>query len=81
MTSVADSTAPNGFSRYLNTIHNELKSLIPNDDKYDIYRPHITIAYVNKGSGIKYLSDYIFSFEVDKILYTESSGLKYIHKI
>ncbi len=66
---------------YLNTIHNTLKALIPNDDKYDVYRPHITIAYVNKGSGMKYLEDYMYSFDVDKILYTESSGLKYIYKI
>jgi 2'-5' RNA ligase len=66
---------------YLNKIHNELKTHIPNDDKYDIYRPHITISFVNKGSGIKYLRDYKFSFEADKILYTKSGGLKYIYNI
>ena len=61
---------------YLTEIHNKLKSNISNDDKYDIYRPHITISYVNKGTGIKYLRDYEFSFDIDKITYTESDGTK-----
>jgi hypothetical protein len=63
-------------NEYLNKIHNELKSKIPNDDKFEIYKPHITIGYVKRGTGIKYKKDYKHSIKTDKITYTSPSELK-----
>lgn len=37
----------------LQSIHDKLSTL-PNSDKYPIYKPHITISYVKKGTGQKY---------------------------
>jgi 2'-5' RNA ligase len=42
---------------YLDNIHSELKENIENGDKFDVYRPHITIAYLKKGSAKKYCRD------------------------
>jgi len=61
---------------YLNKIHNELKSKIPNDNKFDIYKPHITIAYTKKGMGKKYKKNYNHSISVKKITYTNPNGTK-----
>jgi 2'-5' RNA ligase len=61
---------------YLNKIHNELKIKIPNDDKFDIYKPHITIAYTKKGMGKKYKKNYNHSISVKKITYTNPNGTK-----
>lgn len=56
---------------YLSKIHRELKSNIPNDDKYEVYKPHITIGYVKSGTGNKYINkDYNFNLVVNTILYT-----------
>jgi 2'-5' RNA ligase len=56
---------------YLSKIHKELKSNIPNEDKYDVYTPHITIGYVKSGQGNKYINkDYKFNLDVNTILYT-----------
>lgn len=66
---------------YLSKIHNILKSNIPNDDKYDVYSPHITIGYVKSGRGIKYINkEYEFSLVVNKILYTNSDK-EYFYEI
>jgi hypothetical protein len=67
---------------YLLKIHDYLKSNISNIDKYDRYKPHITIAYVNSGKGSKYVTDsYNLTFESDTIVYTESNGNKNFYKI
>lgn len=59
---------------YLSKIHKELKSNIPNNDKYELYKPHITIGYVKSGRGNKYINkDYEFSLTVNTILYTNSN--------
>ena len=63
-------------NNYLNRIHNELKSKIPNDDKFDIYNPHITIAYTKKGMGRKYKKEYNHSISLKKITYTKPNGTK-----
>lgn len=65
-------------NEYLNKIHENLKNNIPNDDKYDIYRPHITLAYIKKGLGKKYIrNDYKYTIKnVNKICYSLSNGEK-----
>jgi hypothetical protein len=45
-------------SSQLNQLHNYFKQL-PNAEKFPDYHPHITLAYVKKGTGQKY--DYTFS--------------------
>ena len=44
----------------------DMISRLPNSDQYPEYKPHITIAYVKKGSGRKY-EDPSFSREVSEI--------------
>ncbi len=52
-------------------LHDELSKL-PNNDKYPVYKPHITIAYLNKGMGNKYVNpDYKYSVKnINKISYS-----------
>jgi hypothetical protein len=56
----------------LQNLHSELKSKIPNNDMFDVYRPHITIAYAKPGLGHKYVDpNYRYEFKnVNKIIYT-----------
>lgn len=61
---------------YLNKIHNKLKSKIPNDDKFETYKPHITIGYTKKGTGKKYIKNYNHSIKLNQITYMNSDGLK-----
>jgi 2'-5' RNA ligase len=61
---------------YLNKIHDKLKSKIPNDDKFEIYKPHITIGYTKKGTGEKYIKKYNHSVKSNQIVYVNSDGLK-----
>jgi 2'-5' RNA ligase len=39
----------------LQQLHDELSKL-PNNDNFPTYTPHITIAYLNKGEGKKYVN-------------------------
>lgn len=41
-------------SPMLHAIHNAIKAVYPNDQKYDEFKPHATIAYLTKGSAKKY---------------------------
>lgn len=36
---------------------NRLVGLLPNEDSYKVYNPHMTIAYLNPGTGVKYIQD------------------------
>lgn len=61
----------------LQELHDKL-SEFPNSNTFSDYKPHITIAYVNKGAGKKYIKpDYKYSVKnVDKITYSMPSGEK-----
>jgi len=61
----------------LQELHDKL-SEFPNSNEYPDYKPHITIAYVNKGTGKKYAKpDYKYTVKnVDKITYSMPSGEK-----
>jgi 2'-5' RNA ligase len=56
----------------LNNLHDELKLRVPNNDRYEVYNPHITLAYAKKGLGQKYVDpNYNYDFKsIDKIIYT-----------
>jgi 2'-5' RNA ligase len=74
-------------NEYLDNIHKKLKMFIPNDDRYDIYRPHITIAHVKSGTGRKYKKTFdqeekeSQSFSLNKITYVNSDGQKQYYEI
>lgn len=61
----------------LQKLHDKL-SEFPNSNEYPDYKPHITIAYVNKGTGKKYVKpDYKYTVKnVDNITYSLASGEK-----
>lgn len=61
----------------LNKLFNRASEL-PNDNIYKEYNPHITIAYVKKGTGKKY-KDKSYKLEInniDRAIYSESNGKK-----
>lgn len=65
---------PNGS---LQTLHDRL-SEFPNSNEYPEYEPHITIAYVKKGSGKKY-EDLTYRHSVEnlnEICYSKSGNYK-----
>jgi 2'-5' RNA ligase len=41
--------------RGLHALHHKLKDNLPNSDAHPAYMPHLTIAYLKKGTGHKYL--------------------------
>ena len=61
----------------LQELHDKL-SEFPNSNSFPDYKPHITIAYVNKGTGKKYIKpDYKYVVKnVDKITYSMPNGEK-----
>lgn len=69
-------------SSTLQSLHNELSKL-PNSNEYPDYKPHITICYVKKGTGKKYIrNDYRHSINgIKKICYSLSNGEKFYFEI
>lgn len=61
----------------LQELHDQL-SKFPNSDQFPIYKPHITIAYVKKGTGKKYAKpEYKHTVkDVSKIVYSMPDGNK-----
>ena len=59
----------------LQELHDKL-SEFPNSNDFPDYKPHITISYVNKGTGKKYVKpDYRYEVKnVDKITYSMANG-------
>lgn len=59
----------------LQELHDRL-SKFPNSNDFPDYKPHITIAYVKKGTGKKYVkTDYKYTVKnVDKITYSMADG-------
>ena len=61
----------------LQELHDKLSEL-PNSNEYPDYKPHITIGYVKKGTGKKYVKpEYKHTVKnVDKITYSLANGEK-----
>jgi 2'-5' RNA ligase/DNA polymerase III epsilon subunit-like protein len=59
----------------LQNLFDELSKL-PNSNEYPEYKPHLTIAYVKKGMGKKYVKpDYKYTVKnINKITYSHSDG-------
>ena len=66
----------------LQELHDKL-SQFPNSNQFPDYKPHITIAYVNKGMGKKYIKpDYKYEVKnVNHITYSMSNGEKVYFEI
>lgn len=50
----------------------EMADKFPNEDKHPIYHPHMTLAYVKKGSFDK-KSQVLFSVGIDKLVYSPAA--------
>jgi 2'-5' RNA ligase len=66
----------------LQELHDEL-SKFPNSYQFPDYKPHITLAYIKKGLGKKYIrNDYKYEVKnVNKICYSLSNGEKIYFEI
>jgi len=60
----------------LERLHYTLEEEIDNDNSYATYSPHVTIAYVKKGSGDKFIGDESFKGKIFKVDSIEFSGRK-----
>ena len=67
------------LTKELKNINNSLRKL-PHTNEYNEYSPHITIAYVKKGYGEKYVNKNYKYFikNIDKIIYSTTSGDKIV---
>jgi hypothetical protein len=57
---------------------NKLAKNLPHTDSYPDYKPHLTIAYLLKGKGNKYVNPN-FNLNIntiDKIVYSKTNGEK-----
>ena len=65
-------------------IYNLITTNLITTDKYPKYIPHITIAYVKKGMGKKFINDSTFNKlkeEVDVMHFSSYSGKMHIIKL
>ena len=67
------------ISKDLETINRKLRNELPFTNKYDEYRPHVTIAYVKNGIGEKYKNINKWEgeeFECENIVFSSKNGTK-----
>jgi 2'-5' RNA ligase len=58
---------------------NELSKSLPYTNQYKDYKPHITLAYLQKGNGSKYVDPTFkanINNSIDRIVYSKSNGEK-----
>ena len=63
----------------LHKINQKLRNEIPFTNKYDEYKPHVTIAYLKKGESQKYVGIDLFKdeeFVCDYIVFSSKDGKK-----
>jgi 2'-5' RNA ligase len=58
---------------------NKRLSELPNSNQFPEYKPHITLAYIKKGSGQKYIdSSYKYQIKnISKIVYSRPDNSEY----
>lgn len=67
------------ISKELHELNSLLTKSVEFTNKYKEYKPHITIAYVKKGKGIKYKGIDAFKgkeFTSDSIIFSSKTGIK-----
>jgi len=76
---VFDVVVVKAISEELHALNKKLKSKVKFTNKFPVYKPHITIAYVKKGEGKKYKDNPHFqnmSFDVKNITFSSKKGYK-----
>jgi len=62
-------------SKELTALHNEMKENLDNEDSYPTYKPHIAIAYLNKGERIEDVPELPkTNWDVKSVEYTTKAG-------
>lgn len=66
-------------SKELRDLNKKLEGNVEYTNKYDRYRPHITLAYIKKNRGWKHRGKRVWSgqqFETSKIVFSSKNGIK-----
>lgn len=63
------------YSDFLNSINLDLKNKFEFESDFTLYSPHITVAYLKKGTGVKYAKalEYPIIAEPYKIVYSDEN--------
>jgi hypothetical protein len=61
-------------SKDLNKLHKFFKNNFENNESFDTYSPHVTIAYVKKGLGKKFVTNNFEPIELESTQFTYSLG-------
>jgi 2'-5' RNA ligase len=72
------------FSNELSFLNNLLAKTFPCENDFDVYHPHLTIAYVKSGSGDQYVGDDSFdgeTFTVSEIIFSDKEDKQHIIKL
>jgi 2'-5' RNA ligase len=67
------------FSEGLHKLNSRMKSSLLVTQNHAFYVPHVTIAYLKKGTGNKYVGDDTFNgerFNIDKVFFSSKTGKK-----
>lgn len=65
------------WSQDLHRLHEKLGDCLHCTEKFNAYRPHITIAYLNRGEGAKFVGDKTFdrlTMRVDTLCFSSKNG-------
>jgi len=65
------------YSEDLNRLHQRLGECLQSTETYNAYRPHITIAYLKKGEGAKFVGDKTFermTVRVETLCFSSKNG-------
>lgn len=65
----------------LQSLHNKLLKF-PNSNEFDDYKPHITISYLKKGTGEKYIGKFTETLsDLRNIVYSTASGEEFKYSL
>lgn len=65
------------WSEDLTRLHNKLGTCLHCTEKFNAYRPHITIAYLKRGEGARFIGDKTFerlTMRVDTLCFSSKNG-------
>lgn len=63
----------------LHRLNRKMRRELEATESYPIYVPHVTICYLKKGEGDKYVGDDIFAdekFDLNEVLFSSKTGIK-----
>ena len=59
----------------LDALHQAIKESVPNEQTYDTYVPHITLAYVKRGTGMMYAGQPILPGQVSGEVFARDAAM------